>query len=106
MAKHKKSRTEPHKGLDSFSEGHKGPGRPARVRPSEVYGRALNYRGTFGLIWDRLREPLLKSSSEAEIAQVFETSASGYAREFTPLAGLVLKTVHDPKFPKRREPRI
>lgn len=106
MAKRKNSRKKHEEMLDSFSEEHKKPGRPARVRPSEVYGRALNYRGTFGLIWDKLREPLLKANSEAEIVQALETGASGYAREFIPLAGLVLRTVHHQKFPKRREPQV
>lgn len=106
MAKRKKPRKNPQKSLDSLSEEHKKPGRPPRVRPSEVYGRALNYRSTLGLIWDKLREPLLKASSEAEIVQAFEGCASGYAREFTPLASLVFRTVHHPKFPKRREPQI
>jgi len=107
MAKRKKSRKKSHKGLDTSSEGHKGPGRPARVRPSEVYGRALNYRGIFERAWDKLREPLLKTTSDAEITQAFESHGEPYTREFVPaLSGLILKVVHHPKFPKRRKPQI
>jgi hypothetical protein len=107
MVKRKKLQTKPKNGLDTYSENKKPRGRPQRVRPSEVYGRALNYRGTFGLVWDKLAKPLLESTSEAEVVQVFEHYAAPYAHEFVPaLAGLILKTMHHARFPKRREPQI
>jgi hypothetical protein len=107
MAQRKKLQTKLRNGLDTFSENKKRRGRPQRVRPSEVYGRALNYRGTFGLVWDKLAEPLLKSTSEADVVQVFERYAGAYSREFVPaLGGLILETVHHARFPKRREPQI
>jgi hypothetical protein len=107
MVKRKKLQTKPKNGLDMYSENKKRRGRPQRVRPSEVYGRALNYRSTFGLVWDKLAEPLLKSTSEADVVQVFEHYAAAYAHEFVPaLAGLILKTVRHARFPKRREPQI
>lgn len=107
MAKPKKSRTKPEKGVDSFFENQKKRGRPQKVRPSEVYGRALNYRGIFERVWDKLREPLLKTTADAEVTQAFESHGQPYTREFVPaLAGLVFKVVHHPKFPKRREPQI
>jgi hypothetical protein len=108
MTQRKKRQTKPRNRLDTYSaEDKKRRGRPQRVRPSEVYGRALNYRATFGLVWDRLAEPLLKCTSQEDVAPVFERYAAAYAREFVPaLAGLILKTVHHARFPKRREPQI
>ncbi len=77
------------------------------MRPSEVYGRALNYRTIFTRVWDKLGEPLLKASSEAEVGQAFEAYAAPYTRQFVPsLVRLIFEVVHHPKFPKRREPQI
>ncbi len=78
MTKRKNSRQKPEETLDSFSEEHKKPGRPPTVRPSEVYGRALNYRGIFDLIWDKLSQSLLKAASEEEVVKAFATHAPGY----------------------------
>ncbi len=59
------------------------------MRPSEVCGRALDYRTILGQVWDKLGEPLLKTTSDAEVAQAFEAYAPQYAREFVP--SLVLR---------------
>lgn len=107
MTKRKKSLPKPQKGLDSFSANKRGRGRPPKVRPSEVYGRALNYRTIFSQVWDKLGEPLLKTTSEIEVIQVFQTHAPQYSREFVPsLVLLILEVVHHPKFPKRHDPQI
>jgi hypothetical protein len=77
------------------------------MRPSEVYGRALNYRTIFGKVWDKLREPLLKASSAAEVGHAFEAYAAPYTQQFVPsLVRLIFEVVHHPKFPKRPEPQI
>jgi len=77
------------------------------MRPSEVYGRARNYRTMFGQVWDKLGEPFLKTTSEAEVVQAFEAYAPQYAHEFVPsLIRLIFEVVHYPKFPKRHEPQI
>lgn len=77
------------------------------MRPSEVYGRAQNYRTIFGEVWDKLGEPFLKTTSEAEVVQAFEAHAPQYAHEFVPsLVRLISEVVHHPRFPKRREPQI
>lgn len=97
--------SKPQKALDTFSE-KRGRGRPG-VRPSEITGRADNYRMIFGYIWDRLRKPLLAAKSEIEVIKVFEENAQPYTREFMPmLAGLVFKVIREHKFPKREEARI
>ncbi len=77
------------------------------MRPSEVDGRAYNYRMIFGQVWDKLGEPLLRTTSEADVIQAFEAHAPQYARQFVPsLVRLIFEVVHHPKFPKRREPQI
>ena len=107
MAKRTRTRIKPKNRVDSSFEKPNKRGRPQKVRPSEVYGRARNYRGTFELIWDKLSGALLKSASETDVIQAFESEAASYAHEFVPaLAGLVFGVVHHPKFPKRREPQI
>ncbi len=107
MPKRKKSLSRPQKGLDSISANKRGRGRPPKMRPSEVYGRALNYRTIFSQVWDKLGDPFLKTTSEAEVVQAFEAHAPQYHREFVPsLARLIFEVVHHPKFPKRREPQI
>ncbi len=91
--------------LDTYSE-KRGRGRPG-VRPSEITGRAYNYRMIFGHVWDRLRKPLLAAKNEAEVISAFEENAQPYVREFVPvLAGLILKVVREAKFPKRRGAQI
>lgn len=107
MPKHTKSASRPQKGLDSVSANKRGRGRPPKIRRSEVYGRALNYRTIFSQVWDKLGQPFLKTSSEVEVVQAFEKYAPQYAREFVPsLVHLIFEVVHHPKFPKRREPQI
>ena len=107
MPKRKKSLARPQKGLDSISANKRGRGRPPKIRPSEVLGRALNYRTIFNQVWDQLGEPLLKTTSEAEVAQAFEAYAPQYAWQFVPsLVRLIFEVVHHPKIPKRREPQI
>jgi hypothetical protein len=72
--------------LDTVSEKRR-PGPQARMRPSEIAGRADNNRWILNQVWDRLW-PL-------------------YDRGFMPfLAGLVIKVMNEPNFPKRRSPRI
>lgn len=92
--------------LDSILE-KRGRGRPCFVRHSEVYGRAENYRQTFGFVWSSLREPLLAANTVQEVIAAFEEHANAYASQFVPrLAEDILNVVHEPKFPKRPDPQI
>ncbi len=85
----------------------RGRGRPARVRASEIRGRADNYRGILNEVWDRLWPLLSASNSEEDVIKAFHAGASPYDREFVPsLAGLVLRVLRDRKFPKRRDAQI
>jgi hypothetical protein len=58
-------------------------------------------------VWDRLWPLLSSAQTEDEVIKAFQEGASPYDRELMPaLASLVLKVVHEAKFPKRREAQI
>jgi hypothetical protein len=83
------------------------PGRRARVRPSEIAGRADNNRWILNQVWDRLWPLLSRAQNEEDVIKAFQEGASPYDRGFMPfLAGLVIKVMNEPKFPKRRKSRI
>jgi hypothetical protein len=107
MPKRKKEAvSKPNKTLDTFSE-KRPKGRPRKIPLSWVLGRAGNYRNNLAEVWARLREPLLVSTSEAEVIAAFENHAQPYAHDFVPrLASDILQLIRDPKFPKRPEPQI
>jgi hypothetical protein len=92
--------------LDTVSE-KRGRGPHARMRPSEIAGRADNNRWIFNQVWDRLWPLLSEAQNEEDVIKAFQEGASPYDRGFMPsLAGLVIKVMNEPKFPKRRKPRI
>ncbi len=93
------------KPLDSFPE-KPGRGRPARVRASEIVGRAANFRWIFGQVWDRLWPLLSEAKTEEAVMTALQDGAQPYARDFVNLAPLILSIVCDRRFPKRREPQI
>ncbi len=103
MQKRKKSAPRPEKALDAFSE--KRPRGRRGVRTSEIRGRADNYRQILSEIWDEVGELLLQAETEQQVIQAFERDGR-YTQEFTGIAALILKVIHDPKFPKRPEPQI
>ena len=105
MRKRRKAGSVPQIPLDTVFE-KRGRGRRG-VRASEITGRAHNYRMIFGYVWDGLRVPLSGAKDEADVINAFEEKAQPYTREFMPmLAGLVLKVIREPKFPKRRIAQI
>jgi hypothetical protein len=92
--------------LDTVS-GKRGRGRPAKVRPSEIRGRADNYRFIFAQVWDRLWPLLSNGQTEDDVTKAFQEGGSPYSQEFVPsLAHLILSVLREPKFPKRREAQI
>lgn len=92
--------------LDTVSEKLR-PGPRAKIRPSEVVGRANNNRWILNQVWDRLWPLLSDAQNEEDVIKAFQEGASPYDRGFMPfLAGLVIKVINEPKFPKGREPRI
>jgi hypothetical protein len=92
------------KGLDVFSP--KRPrGRPPIVVPSAIKGRADNYRGIFGHIWDSLWPSLSQVQTEEDVLKALRDVLQ-YEAEFRPSVALILKLLKDPKFPKRKQARI
>src|SRR5260370_7767531 len=94
------------KGMDRF-RAKRARGRPARMGPSEILGRAGNYRFIFDQVWDRLWPLLSRAHSEAEVIAAFQQGASPYDGQFLPWIGeLALRVLREPKFPKRRSAPI
>lgn len=106
MTKHENSGRKAKKTVDVFRE-KRGRGRPIHARPSEVIGRAENYRAIFQQIWPVLRGPLISANEAAEVVEAFEKHAQAYACEFVPrLAEDILKIMQESKFPKRPQAQI
>jgi hypothetical protein len=84
-----------------------GRGRPPTVRPSELRGRADNYRFIFEQVWNRLWPKLSRARTDQEVIDAFVEEAQPYAPNFMPgLANLIFRVLREPKFPKRRQPQI
>jgi hypothetical protein len=76
-------------------------GRPFRVNPSWVRGRADNYRWIFSQIWKDVWPGFSEAETREGVLRSFEGRAGGYSNEFVLIADLILRVVRDPKFPKR-----
>jgi hypothetical protein len=104
-AKIRKRTTMPKQGkisLDTFSEKPRR-GRPVRVQPSWVRGRADNYRWIFDQIWKHIWPRLCKAETHDDVVRAFQGAEVGsYAVEFVISADLILQVVRDPDFPKRK----
>lgn len=105
MRKRDKAIKKPKFPLDTMLE-KPGRGHPARVRPSEISGRAENYRMIFDQVWDRLWPQLSRAQSPADVVNALQDGAKPYDREFIPWAELMLGVLKEKKFPKRREAQI
>src|SRR5258708_31890232 len=104
MAKRKKANKKIQKLLDRFSTT-RGRGRPVKVVPAAVRGRADNYRVFLARFWNDLEGLLFVAQTEDDVIKAFQTALPGND-EFPRLAPLILKVVKDPKFPKRQKARI
>jgi hypothetical protein len=93
--------------IDRFSEKPQK-GRPRKIQPHWVRGRADNYRWVFGQIWDRVGPRLVKAETRDDVLASFrEAEIGGYELEFVRMADLMLQIVQDSDFPKsRREAQI
>jgi hypothetical protein len=107
MAEGKKTKNEREKILDTFSR-ERVLGRPWRIKASEVAGRSYNFRLQFGQIWNTVGEKLIEAQTAENILRALELAGQYYREQFggAGIASLILKIVHDPKFPKRKEPQI
>lgn len=99
MAKRKKTRKKPTNALDMYLE-KRGPGRPPKVRASEVSGRADNYRLMLKEDWSKLSKPLLVAQTAEAVVQALADNTA-YERELASLAHLILQVLREPDFPKR-----
>lgn len=104
MGKGKKAKTTSRNPLDRFSL-KRGPGRPVKVVPSAVRGRADNWRHSLTRLWDDLEGPLLAAESPDDVSRAFETVLPGN-NEFPPYAEVIFRASKDPKLPKRKKARI
>ncbi len=93
--------------LDTVSETLRK-GRPRKIQPGWVRGRADNYRKTFDLFWQHVWPNLSKAQTQQDVIQSFARPEVGsYALDLIRLADLILQVVRDPKFPKhKREAQI
>jgi hypothetical protein len=90
--------------LDRFLT-KRGRGRPVKVVPAAVRGRADNYRVQLGTIWKELGAPLLSAQSEQDVINALQSAIPGN-HELVPFAPLILKVIKDRKFPKRKRAQI
>lgn len=73
-----------------------------RVRPSEVLGRAENFREILRQVWDRLWPLLSKAQTEDDVTKAFHDGASPYDRTFVPsLSPLLMGVLKEATFPQR-----
>jgi hypothetical protein len=88
--------------LDSGS-AKKRRGRPVKIQPTWVRGRADNYRRVFDQLWEHIWPGLSKAETREDVVRSFSAvEVGGYAADLVILADLILQVVHDPKFPKRQ----
>jgi hypothetical protein len=77
------------------------------MSPSEIRGRADNYRRMLAQVWDPLWLLLAQAQTEEDVIKAFDEGASPYTQHFIPaLTGLILEVMRERRFPQRREPRI
>jgi hypothetical protein len=83
-------------------------GRPRKIQPSWVRGRADNYRQVFDLFWQHVWPDLSKAKTQRDVIQSFSRPEVGaYALDLIRLADLILLVVTDQQFPKhKREAQI
>src|SRR5579859_7973148 len=106
MAKREITTSRRKKPLDTLQK-KRGRGRPTHVRPSEIFGRAGNYRFIFDQVWDRLWPLLSVVQTEAEVIEAFQQGASPYHAQFVPWVGeLALRVLREPKFTNRRSAQV
>jgi len=78
-------------------------GRPRKIQPSWVRGRADNYRWILDLFWQHVWPDLSKAETQQDVIQSFARPEVGsYALDLIRSADLILQVVRDPDFPKRK----
>jgi hypothetical protein len=104
MKKGKKVQKTSRNPLDRFSL-KRGRGRPVKVVPSAVRGRADNWRVSLARLWPDVEDPLLAAESPDDVSKAFQTALPGN-NEFPPHAEVIFRTLKEPTFPKHKKARI
>jgi hypothetical protein len=88
-----------------FDSSKRGRGRPWKIRPTEVFGRAEHWRAVLNQVWDRLWPLLSNAQSEEEVTRAFQEGANPYHSYFVPgLSALTLQVLRERTKPKRSKP--
>src|SRR5713226_3349942 len=77
------------KANNSLDKVFKKRGRRAKVRPSEIRGRADNYRFIFNQVWERLWPLLSKAQAEADVITAFEQGPTPTRRSSCPICQIL-----------------
>jgi hypothetical protein len=77
-------------------------GRPAHIGPSEVVGSADIYRLWFQEHWSKLGPRFIAARSEEDVRQAIAEHAPGLIGNLAPYLELILRILHDPRFPAVR----
>jgi hypothetical protein len=104
MTRHKESAERPQNWPD-VAPKKRGRGRPPKVRPSEIKGRADNYRGILQNVWEQLWPALSEAQTEDDVIAALQ-NARPYDREFAAWASLFLAVLKERSFPRRQRARI
>jgi hypothetical protein len=81
------------------SREKRGRGRPRRIDRSIVVGQADHYRVVLHQFWPKLGPRLLAAQSPEEIVRAVREDAAGITGSLVQFSELILKILHDPKFP-------
>lgn len=76
------------------------------MRFTEIRGRADNFRGIFGQVWERFWPLFSQAEADEQVVRALEEGANPYHRDFVPLAALALRARRERKFPKTRAAQI
>jgi len=86
--------------IEPLSPKRRGP--KPRVRPSDLLGRAENFRGNLIQVWDRLWPLLSKAESADNVTKAFQEGASPHDQNFVPgLSQLLIGVLKETTFPQR-----
>jgi hypothetical protein len=103
MSKPTSRRKESKESLDRYP-AKRGVGRPRKVIPEQVRGRADNYRWILDQFLERLWPTLQLADCADDVTEEFKHATSAYANQFVPeFSSLILGTLREPDFPKRRK---
>ncbi|SRR5260370_1165145 len=80
----------------------RGRGRPPHIDRSIVVGQADQYRAVLLQFWPKLGPRLLAAQSPEEIVRAVREDAAGISGSLVPFGELILKIMHDPRFPRAR----